>query len=316
MDELDLKHRYRCSKCKNLESHATCKKRKCLNCDAPLTEITEKEFQHHMKKENKKEEENSSQKPKRKLRRNLSAVNIKDKNYKLENEEQEDQDMTYEEKKLQKIQRRRERYKNLELVGPIITKILKHVAKNNEVPDKLMDKFNDIDLSKVNKSGRKNIVVNSTNNGPVSIFVGGKNVTKYVNMEGFKSVFKPFKKIFMRNFNQNFYSSSSTVDNANNYYENVSNAVRNNEQYALDNGCEPIDDEGLSKIEEFKLTNKYCKKKKDGSYELPVCCICLSEIKKGKDTVLLPCGHMFHSKCGKNWLKKNNTCPMCREKVK
>ena len=32
--------------------------------------------------------------------------------------------------------------------------------------------------------------------------------------------------------------------------------------------------------------------------------------------VLLPCGHMFHWKCCLNWLKKNNTCPMCRFEIK
>ena len=40
------------------------------------------------------------------------------------------------------------------------------------------------------------------------------------------------------------------------------------------------------------------------------------EIQKGENTVLLPCGHMFHWKCCLTWLKKNNTCPMCRFEIK
>ena len=26
----------------------------------------------------------------------------------------------------------------------------------------------------------------------------------------------------------------------------------------------------------------------------------------------LPCGYSFHDECVKSWLKKRNTCPMCR----
>ena len=54
MDEDSLKLRYRCSECKNLESHhATDKKRKCGTI---LTEITEKDYQHYKDKKKKKEE--------------------------------------------------------------------------------------------------------------------------------------------------------------------------------------------------------------------------------------------------------------------
>ena len=60
----------------------------------------------------------------------------------------------------------------------------------------------------------------------------------------------------------------------------------------------------MNKLKRFNLTNNYWKKGKNGKIELPDCCICLSEIAKGKETVLLPCGHMFHWKCCLNWLKK------------
>ena len=57
-------------------------------------------------------------------------------------------------------------------------------------------------------------------------------------------------------------------------------------------------------------------KNKNGKLELPNCCICLSEVAKNEETVLLPCGHMFHWNCCLNWLKTNNTCPMCRFEIK
>ena len=36
------------------------------------------------------------------------------------------------------------------------------------------------------------------------------------------------------------------------------------------------------------------------------------EVKEGDDTILLPCGHMFHDNCVTKWLKIHNTCPLCR----
>ena len=56
---------------------------------------------------------------------------------------------------------------------------------------------------------------------------------------------------------QNF-SSFSTNDN--DYFEEIQNMVNNNQQYALENGSEPVKDKTLSKLKKFKLTSKYCKK--------------------------------------------------------
>ncbi len=43
------------------------------------------------------------------------------------------------------------------------------------------------------------------------------------------------------------------------------------------------------------------------------CAICLEVISSAKMT--LECGHVFHTKCGITWLRKNKTCPNCRETV-
>jgi hypothetical protein len=69
-------------------------------------------------------------------------------------------------------------------------------------------------------------------------------------------------------------------------------------------------------LKKFKLSEKYCKKEEGGNLEKPNCCICLEEIQIGKETVLLPCGHMFHYDCCITWLKKSNTCPICRFEIK
>jgi len=45
------------------------------------------------------------------------------------------------------------------------------------------------------------------------------------------------------------------------------------------------------------------------------CVICLEDFKTGDKTIILPCIHIFHNNCIKNWLKKQNSCPICKFKI-
>lgn len=49
------------------------------------------------------------------------------------------------------------------------------------------------------------------------------------------------------------------------------------------------------------------------------CMICLEYTNKDTKSIHLDCGHIFHSKCMKKFLKKNyynkKTCPLCRELI-
>lgn len=42
------------------------------------------------------------------------------------------------------------------------------------------------------------------------------------------------------------------------------------------------------------------------------CVICLDNL---YDICMLPCEHIFHKKCIYKWMKKNNTCPICRTQI-
>ena len=42
------------------------------------------------------------------------------------------------------------------------------------------------------------------------------------------------------------------------------------------------------------------------------CRICLMEYEKKQQLLQLHCGHKFHIKCGRKWLKISATCPICR----
>ena len=53
--------------------------------------------------------------------------------------------------------------------------------------------------------------------------------------------------------------------------------------------------------------------KKDG--ENNECIICLSEFEVGDSITTLPCVHIFHNECIKNWLKNNNHCPICKFEI-
>ena len=45
------------------------------------------------------------------------------------------------------------------------------------------------------------------------------------------------------------------------------------------------------------------------------CVICLEDFKIGDKTTILPCIHLFHSNCIQNWLKSQNSCPICKFKL-
>ena len=81
------------------------------------------------------------------------------------------------------------------------------------------------------------------------------------------------------------------------------------------NSHPPASQNALNKLKRFPLAERFCKKK-NGKIDLPNCCICQNEIELGNETVLLPCGHMYHWECCLNWLKTNNTCPICRFEIK
>ena len=46
-----------------------------------------------------------------------------------------------------------------------------------------------------------------------------------------------------------------------------------------------------------------------------ICSICLDAKLLGQVMVCLPCRHSYHKECGFNWLKRQSTCPICRDDV-
>ena len=70
---------------------------------------------------------------------------------------------------------------------------------------------------------------------------------------------------------------------------------------------------GLSKKQFDKLPFvKYDKNKYSENYQ---CIICMEEFQKNEKVKLLPCGHIFHDNCIKEWLMKQKSCPFCKSEI-
>lgn len=57
---------------------------------------------------------------------------------------------------------------------------------------------------------------------------------------------------------------------------------------------------------------KFRKYKSNGNSQ---CIICMEEFEKREKINLLPCQHIFHINCIKQWLLKQKTCPFCKKEI-
>jgi hypothetical protein len=64
--------------------------------------------------------------------------------------------------------------------------------------------------------------------------------------------------------------------------------------------------------------NYYRKIDMDEEFGVPECVVCMSEIElrdNRKNTVITPCGHLFHSQCLSEWMNLRLECPLCRREL-
>ena len=97
---------------------------------------------------------------------------------------------------------------------------------------------------------------------------------------------------FNRRYNPNFNRRLNFNDNI--FSFNI-DRNRNDGKHALNNFNEIVI-EDINKLEEG---NKRCS-------------ICLEEFSNNEKVTSLPCIHFFHTPCIKNWIKRQNTCPVCK----
>jgi hypothetical protein len=124
----------------------------------------------------------------------------------------------------------------------------------------------------------------------------------------FSSFGSLFNDIFRNNFSSNFRSNYMNEESLLDFLRTTFNNRETRKR--------PPTARTLSRnLKRFKMNEKYCKKVKN-KLEYPICSVCISDVQKDDETILLPCGHMYHSKCIMEWLKENNTCPVCRFEIK
>jgi len=133
--------------------------------------------------------------------------------------------------------------------------------------------------------------------------------------------------VIKHNYNRNILNNNHIIDNVDLFDNNFCSNFRSNlEKEAFDyllnllkgnriltsqQKQTPIKNDILQKLNKFEMNENYMKKN-DNKLEAPFCCICLNDIILKQKCILLPCGHLLHSKCLELWLKKNSVCPMCR----
>ena len=73
------------------------------------------------------------------------------------------------------------------------------------------------------------------------------------------------------------------------------------------NGVDPniLNNLEVTKISDVSKLNEDNKK----------CIICLEEFKEGDEGIYLPCFHLFHKDCIKEWLNAHDDCPICKFKL-
>lgn len=123
----------------------------------------------------------------------------------------------------------------------------------------------------------------------------------------FLSLGVTYNDMFRDNFSSNFRSNYGNPDHFFDLFELIRSSRETNPT-----AHPPTSQSTLESLKRFKMSEKYCKKNEKGETECPNCTICLADLNKDQEAVLIPCGHLFHSDCALQWLNQHNTCPVCR----
>ena len=177
--------------------------------------------------------------------------------------------------------------------------------KNASAPKKLI-KNNNINIKNKNLANKNQSNINSINTNT------NKNKKIKVNKDEFdKNIFNSNnitsnEELFADNYCSNFRSNLEKE-----VFDYLLSLIKGNRVLPSEQKQTPIKIDILKKLNRFDMNEKYMKNN-NNSLEAPFCCICLADIVLKQKCVLLPCGHLLHSKCIDLWLKKNSICPMCR----
>ena len=178
---------------------------------------------------------------------------------------------------------------------------------DNDMNDMEMDK-ND-SFGQINMSGFPNMIIGETNDSRIN------NINSRIGGSDF------FENLFNGNLDNNFFNRPSSgnirrivipMDGMGNIGgfggdNDLNEMIERMLHHTREN---PTDSAIVSELPETKIEdiNKLDNDKKN-------CVICMEDFKNGDKSTNLPCLHMFHTNCIQNWLKTQNTCPICKYKL-
>lgn len=219
------------------------------------------------------------------------------------------------------------------------------IVINSKIPNLLINGCNNkISTRNTQSTLLMNVVFNGSNNSiniqntnfqKINNGVGNKLNGQVLNSFGIGGNFNVFNNF--QNSNFNIHINGRNMNHLSNQIANIINLVANNndeyddeneegsytEEEEEENSEEESEENEQRRIQlinkrnerilnfdefQFKHAGKYLEKIEDS------CAICLEKF-KGTDIVkLFYCEkHVFHKKCLLTWLKKSNTCPLCKK---
>jgi len=102
------------------------------------------------------------------------------------------------------------------------------------------------------------------------------------------------------------YLLERNIQNYNNYINNVINQISLLD--ANNYGNPPAAKKEIEKLKKIKINEEILKKLGIENS----CAVCKDEFQIEEECLLMPCNHHFHENCLIPWLKKRNSCPVCR----
>lgn len=124
-----------------------------------------------------------------------------------------------------------------------------------------------------------------------------------------------FSDLFFGQPSDDFFSDNYASNFSSNFFDPMTRIIfiRTAANHpGRDSSNRPATSEALKRLKKFKMDEDHAKKDNKGEIEYPSCSICLLEVNKGENTILVPCGHMYHEPCILKWFEVNNRCPVCR----
>lgn len=123
--------------------------------------------------------------------------------------------------------------------------------------------------------------------------------------------FDVFEDFFIDNYSSNFTSN----------FQNPMTRIVFVKSQKINKDIKQLPSSEIDGLFHIKMNKLYCKSihkdhNDDILFEYPTCLICLREIVEDANTIIINCGHIFHSGCITCSLEKHGICPVCQYNIK